>query len=112
MSLVAICVFFGEMSVLVLPIFLTGLFDFLLLSYMSYLYILEIKSLSVISFVSIFSCLQVVFLFCYGQRMFFLCSLLGVLWCHVLYLSLSHFEFIFVHGVTVCTDFTDLHTAV
>ena len=25
-----------------------------------------------------------------------LCSLLGVLWCGVLYLSLSHFEFIFV----------------
>ena len=26
--------------------------------------------------------------------------------------SLSHFEFIFVHGVRVCSNFTDLHAAV
>ena len=26
--------------------------------------------------------------------------------------SLSHFEFIFVHGVRVCSSFTDLHAAV
>ena len=25
---------------------------------------------------------------------------------------LSHFEFIFVHGVRVCSSFTDLHAAV
>ena len=31
--------------------------------------------------------------------MFCLSSLLGVLWCHVLFKSLSHFEFIFVYGV-------------
>ena len=26
--------------------------------------------------------------------------------------SLSHFEFIFVHGVSVCSSLTDLHAAV
>uniref|UniRef100_A0A8D1GSJ7 Uncharacterized protein n=1 Tax=Sus scrofa TaxID=9823 RepID=A0A8D1GSJ7_PIG len=26
--------------------------------------------------------------------------------------SFSHFEFIFVHGVRVCSSFTDLHVAV
>ena len=26
--------------------------------------------------------------------------------------SLSHFEFIFVHGVKVCSNFIDLHAAV
>ena len=37
------------------------------------------------------------------QRMFCLCSLLGVLWCPVLYFqSLSYFEFIFVYDVKVC----------
>ena len=47
------------------------------------------------------------------QRMFCICSLLGVLWCHVLYFkSLSHFEFIFVYGVRVCSNFIDLHVAV
>ena len=35
--------------------FLTGLFVFLVLSFMSYLYILEINSLSVVSFATIFS---------------------------------------------------------
>ena len=30
------------------------------------------------------------------------------LWCHVLYLSLSHFEFIFVYGVRECSNFIDL----
>ena len=42
-------VFFGEMSVQV------GLFVFLILSHMSYLYILEINSLSVVPFGIIFS---------------------------------------------------------
>ena len=36
--------------------FLIGLFVFLVLSYMSYLYILEINPLSVVSFAIIFSC--------------------------------------------------------
>ena len=46
------------------------------------------------------------------SEMFCLCSLLGVLWCHVMFKSLSHFEFIFVLGVRVCSDFIDLHAAV
>ena len=38
---------------------------------------------------------------CYDlcQRMFCLCSLLGVLWCRLIFKYLNHFEFIFVHGV-------------
>ena len=46
------------------------------------------------------------------QRMFCPCSLLGVLWCHVLFNSLSSFEFISVHGVRMCSNFIDLHAAV
>ena len=46
------------------------------------------------------------------QRMFCLWSLLGVLGCHVLNLSLNCFECIFVYGVWVCSDFIDLHLAV
>ena len=42
--------------------------------------------------------------------MFYLCSLLGVLWWHALYFkSLSHFEFILC---MVCSNFTDLYAAV
>ena len=50
--------------------------------------------------------------YCYNlcPRMFCLCSLLGVLWCHVLYLD--HFEFIFVYSVRECSSFIDLHVAV
>ena len=48
-------VFFGEMSVEVFPHLLIGLFVFLVLSYMNYLYILEINPLSVVSFAVIFS---------------------------------------------------------
>ena len=45
--------------------------------------------------------------------MFCLCSLLGALkLCHLTFKSLSHFEFIFVHGVRVCSSFIDLHAAV
>ena len=36
-----------------------------------------------------------------------LCSLLGFLWCYVLYLS--HFVFIVVYDVRTCSNFTDLH---
>ena len=43
-------------------------------------------------------------------RKCFVC-VLGVLWCHVLYLSL-YFEFIFVCVVRMCSDFIDLHAAV
>jgi len=31
---------------------------------------------------------------------------------HLMLKSLSHFEFIFVHDVRVCSNFIDLHTAV
>ena len=41
--------------------------------------------------------------------MFCLYSFLGVLWCRVVFKSLSHFEFVFVFGVRVCSSFSDLH---
>ena len=42
------------------------------------------------------------------------CFILGVLWCHVLYLikSLSHFQFVFVYGVWEYSHFIDFHVAV
>ena len=45
------------------------------------------------------------------QRVFCLCSLLGVLWFQVLY-SLIYFEFIFAYGVKKCSNFILLHVAV
>ena len=47
------------------------------------------------------------------RECFCLCSLLGVLWCHVLnsFKFSSHFEFIFVRGVRVCSSFNDLHAS-
>ena len=36
----------------------------------------------------------------------------GVVWYHVLYLCLNHFEFIFVYGVRMYFNFIDLDTAV
>ena len=48
-------VFFGEMSVSSLAHFLIGSFIFLVLSCMSYLYILEINYMLVVSFAIIFS---------------------------------------------------------
>ena len=42
------------------------------------------------------------------QRMFYLCSMVSCL----MFKSLSHSEFIFVHGVRMCSNFTDLHAAV
>ena len=59
-------VFFGEMSFKVFAHFSFGLLVFLFLSCISYLYILEIRSLSIASFETIFShsvsCLFVFFL--------------------------------------------------
>ena len=55
MSLGHLYVFFGEMSIYVSAYFLTGLFVFLILSFMSCSYILEINPLSDASFVNIFS---------------------------------------------------------
>ena len=39
-------------------------------------------------------------------------SLLGVLYCHVLCLSLSHFEFVFLYSKRGCSNFIDLHVTV
>ena len=47
--------FFGEMSAYFFFLILTGLVDFLVLSCMCYLYILEINPLSAVSFAVIFS---------------------------------------------------------
>ena len=51
--------------------------------------------------------------YCYDlcQRMFYL-SLLGVLWCHLTWKSLSHFEFIFVYGVKMCFNSICMRLAV
>ena len=112
----------------------------LMLSCMSYLYILEIHPLSVALFANIFLpfyslsfnsadgllwCAEffwfrlgpIYFCFCfalgYCQRIFGLYSLLVVLWCHVLHLSLyAHFEFIFVYCVRMCSNFIDSQAAV
>ena len=43
--------------------------------------------------------------------MFCLCSLPEVWWCLVIFRSFSHSEFIFVHGVRLCSSFIDLHVA-
>ena len=53
--LLSIYMFFGVMSFRPSASFLLGSLFFLLLTFMSYLYYLEIKSLSVISFANIFS---------------------------------------------------------
>ena len=45
------------------------------------------------------------------QRMFCLCSRSFMVSC-LIFKSLSHFEFIFVYSVMVCSNFIDLHVAV
>ena len=55
MSLAPLYVFLGEVSVQVLCPFLIGLFVFLELSHMSFLYILEIKPLSEVPLANMFS---------------------------------------------------------
>ena len=47
------------------------------------------------------------------HRMFCLCSLQGVLCCHIFIIkSLNHFDFIFLYGKRVTSNFIDLHAAV
>ena len=128
--------------------FSIGLLVFLLLSRMSCLYILEIKTLLVASFETMFShsigCLFACFMFSFAAQklvslfrshwfvfifisialgdwskktfvwwmsVFCLHSLQGVLWC-LMFKCVSHFELIFVHGVRVCSSFTDIPAAV
>ena len=94
------------------PHFLIGLFAFLVLSYMSCLYILESNPLSVISFAFIFSysegCLFTLLLVSFAvQNLAFIfvieCSAYIV--SGLTFRSLIHFEFIFVYGVRKCPNF-------
>ena len=75
-------VFFGEMSIWVSAHFLIGLFAFLILSCISYLYILEINPLSVTLFANIFShfigCLFILFMVSFAVQ-----SLLSLIRCHL-----------------------------
>jgi len=144
-------VFFGEISIQVFCPFFHCVVGFLLLSYISCLYILQIKPLSVASFESIFSqsvgCLCVFLMVSFAVQK--LVRLIRSHWFIVVFISvtlgdwpektfvrlmsenvlpvfssrnlmlsclrfksLSHFEFIFVHGVRVCSSFSDLHAAV
>ena len=125
-----------------------GLLAFFLLSCISCLYILEIKTLSVASFETIFShfvsCLFVFFLVSFAVQKLvrsqwfifvFISIALGdwpkkTLVClmsenvlpmfssssfmvsYLMFKSLRHFEFIFVHGVRVCSTLINLHAAV
>uniref|UniRef100_A0A8C3YFW0 Uncharacterized protein n=1 Tax=Catagonus wagneri TaxID=51154 RepID=A0A8C3YFW0_9CETA len=88
--------------------FSMGLLAFLQLSCISCLYILEIKPLSVVSFEKIFShsvsCLLVFFLVSLAVQ-----NLVSLIRSHWFIFSLNHLEFIFVHGVRVCSSFIDLH---
>ena len=46
-----------------------------------------------------------------SQRMFCLYSFLSFIVSYLIFQSLSHFEFIFVHDLRVCSNFIDLHVA-
>ena len=126
--------------------FSIGLLDFLLLSCISCLHILQIKPLSVASFEIIFShsvsCLFVCLFSFAVQKLvnlmishWFIFAFISValgdrpektfvtlmsenvlprslMVSYLMCQSLSHFEFIFVHGVTVSSSFIDLHEAV
>ena len=61
-SWASVCLLWSNVYLGLLPSFFIGLLVFLLLGYMSHMYILEVKPLSVASFASIF-CLSVVCLF-------------------------------------------------
>jgi len=152
MCLLAICISSLENSLFKAFTHLSiGWLAFLLLSYISCLYILEIKPLSVASFETIFShsvsCLFVFFLVSFAvQKLvslirshWFIFALIsvalgewpgkifmrlmsenvlpmffsrGLMVSCLIFKSFSHLEFIFVHGVRVCSGFIDLHAAV
>ena len=128
-------VFFGEMSIRVFCPFSIRLLVPLLLSCMSWLYILEIRllpfffppkvSFAVQKLVSLIRSHGFIFAFIsvalgdwpkkifegWCQRMFCLCSRSMMMSC-LTFKSLRHFEFISMHGVNVCSSFIDLHAAV
>ena len=64
---------------------------------------------------SICRCILGVLARSYKFRILLFCHLnsfpLGVLWCHIIFKSLSHFEFIFVYGVRECSNSIELHAA-
>ena len=123
--------------------FYIGLFGFLLLSCISCLYILKVKSLSVPSFENIFflffffygflSCAKVCkfdwvpfvyfcfYFYCLQRQTLvqfmsensspMLSSGSFMVSC-LMFKTLSHFEFIFVHGVRMCSNFIDSHANV
>ena len=73
----SLCVLFGEMSIHVLPFF--NQIVFLILSYMSFLYILDVNPLSGVSLASIFShsvgCLFILLMVSFTmQKLFVWCS--------------------------------------
>uniref|UniRef100_A0A8D0MRP3 Uncharacterized protein n=1 Tax=Sus scrofa TaxID=9823 RepID=A0A8D0MRP3_PIG len=153
MCLLATCldIFFGEMSIQVFCPFFNWVVDFLLLSSISCLNILEIKPLPVASFETIFSCsISCLFFFFFvsfavknlgslirshwfifafisvslgdrpektfvrliSENVLPMFSSRSLMVSCLMFNSLSHFEFISVHGVRVCSSSTDLHAAV
>ena len=80
---------------------------------MNYLYILEVKPLSVISFVSILSwsagcCLVLL----WARNVFPMFSSRSFMVSCLIFKSLSHFEFVSVYGMKEYSNFVDLHAAV
>ena len=107
--------------------FFIGLTVHLILSCMTYLYILEINPLLVTSFANIFShsagCLFAFIYFTLGDikniLLWFmskcvlpmLLSSRSFMVSGLTFMSLNHFEFIFVYGVNECSNLIDFHVA-
>ena len=105
--------------------FLIGLFVFLVLSYMSCLYILEVNPSSVVSFFVPFWGLSFHLAYRFLRWVIENLALIYVIKCSAYVFSsksfivsgltsrfLIHFEFIFVYGVRKCSNFILLHVAV